>query len=227
MKNNNTIFNQFSEDYDTWYETKMGKFVDEVESEAIFSLLDLPENATILDVGCGTGNFTYKLANMGYNCVGIDIAGNMLKHAKAKQKDKKIKFLEKNAEQTNFEDESFDCIISVTAFEFMPYPDLIYKEMQRLLKPNGSIIIGTIQKGGLWYQLYTSDICKDTAYAKATFLSLEDLKNLDNDQVVDFKECLYLPPTLKEEEYDKQHEEEYKKKEDKGGFVCVKFKKKN
>ena len=227
MKNNNTVFNQFSQDYDVWYQTQMGKFVDTLESETIYSLLNLPKDATILDVGCGTGNFTYKLAAMGYNCIGIDIASNMLTHAKSKQQDETIQFLEMNGENTNFEDASFDCIISVTAFEFMPYPHLVYNEMQRLLKPNGCIIIGTIQKGGTWYQLYTSDTCKDTAYAKATFLSLEDLKNLGKEEVVDFKECLYLPPTLKETDYHKENEEEYKQKQEKGGFVCVKFKKKN
>ncbi|MBA1393781.1 ubiquinone biosynthesis protein UbiE, partial [Lactobacillus sp. XV13L] len=54
------VFNHFFNDYDDWYDTPMGKFVDQVETDALFKLLQPYPNESILEVGCGTGNFVLK-----------------------------------------------------------------------------------------------------------------------------------------------------------------------
>ena len=58
------VFDKKADDYDRWYESKLGKFVDKVETELAFSLLN-PFPNEILDMGCGTGNFSIKLAEKG------------------------------------------------------------------------------------------------------------------------------------------------------------------
>lgn len=223
MINNNTIFDKFSKDYDAWYKTTMGSFVDKEESNALLSLLTKKPKAKVLDIGCGTGNFTYKLHKLDYQVTGIDISKEMLHIAEQKNTTYNIPFHLMNGESLAFDDHTFDAIISVTAFEFMPYPQAIYEEMKRVVKPDGQIIIGTIQQGGSWEQLYTSDICKGTAYESATFKTLEDIVNLDKNHFVEAKECLFLPPTLNEDQYTDTINKEYKSKNVKGGFICVKF----
>ena len=52
--------------YDSWYETKQGRFIDLVETEAAFDWITLSPGAKVLDAGSGTGNFSIKLAEHGY-----------------------------------------------------------------------------------------------------------------------------------------------------------------
>lgn len=223
----NIVFDTFFEDYDSWYTTQMGAFVDELETETAFSLLQPKAGMRILDVGCGTGNFSLKLAQLGARVTGIDIAENMLNQATAKTANTHlpIQFLKGNAAHMPFQSNSFDAVLSMTAFEFIPNPYEVYLEMKRILKPGGIIVIGTIQKGGDWANLYSSDVCKGTAYEYANFLSKADLTALDPACVEATKETLYTPPTLPEHAYTMETENKYQTETQTGGFVCVKFKK--
>ena len=72
------VFDNEAASYDSWYETKLGKFVDEVETECAFSLLSLEKRKRVLDIGCGTGNFSFKLEKMDYRVVGVDVSDQML-----------------------------------------------------------------------------------------------------------------------------------------------------
>ncbi|HLV09456.1 MAG TPA: hypothetical protein VKY40_04540, partial [Halanaerobiales bacterium] len=60
------IFNQQeAQDYDEWYETRAGALIDQLETELVFRLLKPSRGEKILDAGCGTGNFSIKLAKKG------------------------------------------------------------------------------------------------------------------------------------------------------------------
>jgi len=220
-------FDCYYKDYDAWYTTKMGAFVDNVESEAAFALLAPQCGQYILDAGCGTGNFSYKLANMGCNVVGIDVSDKMLGEAQAKSSltHTAPTFKAMDCCCLSFPDNTFDSVISMSAFEFFEKPDVAAAEMMRVLKPGGILVIGVIQQGGLWQQLYTSEPFKDSVYSYASFKSKDDIISLSKEHFAEYRECLYTPPGLDEEEYSCESELLYKEKNDIGGFVCVKFRK--
>ena len=226
---NEIVFDKFYDDYDDWYTTKIGKFVDDLETEVLFKLLKPKMGMKILDLGCGTGNISFKLANLGCDVIGIDISEKMLAQAKSKtvKGSGSVKFLKMNGKNMEFEDNSFDAVISMTAFEFIYNPKIVYNEMKRVVKPSGNIIIGTIQKDGSWEKLYSSDICKGTAYEKAEFKSKDDLINLDKENVIEVEECLYIAPGLEESIYTLENEKLNMLNDDIGGFLCVKYTKKN
>ena len=117
-----SIFDKEALTYDDWYKTKLGSFVDEVETICMFDLLDVPEGSKILDVGCGSGNYSIKLAELGYEVTGVDMSKEMLIKAKEKVDDRNltIEFREMNLYELDFDDESFDAVFSITAFEFIP-----------------------------------------------------------------------------------------------------------
>lgn len=223
------VFNHFYQDYDAWYTTAMGSFVDALESEALFDLLPVTPQMKILDVGCGTGNYSLKMAKMGAQVTGIDIAPNMLAQAKEKAGAdtgaSPVTFAQMEASALAYADNSFDAAISMAAFEFMPDVQRTFQEMLRVVRPGGIIAIGTIQKGGDWYKLYTSPACADTAYAYAHFLTEADLKSLDPAHYRASRQCLYVAPGLAGEAYTKEQETRYKESGKKGGFVCVSFQK--
>jgi len=221
------IFDSCSYEYDEWYKTDMGAFVDKVETEAAFLLLNPKEDEKILDIGCGTGNFSLKLASLECDVAGIDVSEKMLEVAKKKASETgyDICFKNMSGNLMNFNDDTFDKIICMAVFEFVENPEELYSNMLRVLKPNGTIVIGTIQKGGLWEKLYSSEAFKDTIYSYATFKSAEELISLDKDNFSELRECLYIPPGLEEKRYTMENEKEYKASGGIGGFVCVSFKK--
>jgi SAM-dependent methyltransferase len=49
--------------YDRWFSTPLGRLVDKVEKQAIFSLAPEVQGRRILEIGCGTGNFSLALAH--------------------------------------------------------------------------------------------------------------------------------------------------------------------
>lgn len=135
-------------EYDSWYETKMGSFIDEVETKAAFDLFQPQSEEKILDIGCGTGNFSIKLAKRGCKVVGIDISQAMLEEARKKTKKNNldINFQKGNALNLDFADNSFDSVFSMTAIEFIEDLEKAFKEMKRVVKPGGKIMLGTIRK---------------------------------------------------------------------------------
>lgn len=219
------VFNHFYQDYDSWYDTPVGKFFDEVEYEALQQLIEIYPGAKVLEVGCGTGLYSLKITWLGAHLTGIDIAPNMLDQAKAKFQANHLEadFQIMNARSLSFADNSFDRVFSMAAFEFIEDIQAAYNEMYRVTKPGGIIVIGTIQKGSAWQELYTSEIFKDSAFAYANFKTAEYLIALDPKSYHKHQECLFTPPGLDEVEYSHDNELRYQEQGLKGGFVCVQF----
>ena len=78
------FFDEIASSYDGWYETPLGSFADEVEIALAFGLFEVRPGDLILDAGCGTGNFSLKLARKGARVVGVDISPDMLALAREK-----------------------------------------------------------------------------------------------------------------------------------------------
>lgn len=96
----------------------------------------------ILEVGVGTGaNFEYYPMNV--NVTGIDFSPKMLEiaHSKTPKSKAKIKLIEMDIEQMKFPDNSFDIVISSCVFCSVPNPIEGFKEIRRVVKPEGKIIM--------------------------------------------------------------------------------------
>lgn len=222
------VFDKEVNSYDDWYKTKMGSFVDEVETACVFDLFKVQKGMKILDVGCGTGNFSIKLARMGCEVVAIDISKEMLKVAesKAKKENLDIEFHNMDVYNLEFEDNYFDGVISVTAFEFINDPKKAMEEMFRVLKTNGNLLIGTISKDSQWGEMYLSkEFQENSVFKYADFKTLEDLKAFKKDNLIDIRECLFISPNTEEKEISMNKEIELSKKGKKGGFICALWKK--
>jgi ubiquinone/menaquinone biosynthesis C-methylase UbiE len=94
-------------------------------------LISMQPGDRVLEVGCGQGHLTRALAARGIDIIGIDanpraaeVAGNGIVHHMA-------------AEALDFEDETFDFVISVHAIEHIPPLEKALEEMARVLKPGG------------------------------------------------------------------------------------------
>jgi ubiquinone biosynthesis O-methyltransferase len=221
------VFDNEAAAYDKWYETKLGKFVDEVETECAFSLLSLEKGKRVLDIGCGTGNFSFKLAKMGYRVVGVDVSEEMLAIAKkrAAADGLEIEFIVMDAHYLDFANESFDCVFSMAVFEFLEDTEKALEEMVRVSKPDGTIIMGTINRESDWGRLYTSPaFTENTVFKYAKLATPEDIEKLKPGHMIAMKECLFIPPDTDETAITPSMEEKMKG-EKRGGFICVAWRK--
>ncbi len=114
----------------------------------IKSHIDL-QGKNILDVGCGGGILAEELAKENSNVIGIDIADSLIKCAKQHASKQKlvIDYRKTNIELISEEfNEYFDMIACMELLEHSNNPEIILSNCYRLLKPNGIIIISTLNR---------------------------------------------------------------------------------
>jgi len=114
--------------------------------EALVKSLSIKPPIRVLDLGCGDGTTAVPLALLGADVVGIDIAKNLVdagnKRA-AKAGLKRLTFEEGDAcDLQGVNDHSFDLTLSIFGAMFAPRPFEVAKEMVRVTKPGGRIVMG-------------------------------------------------------------------------------------
>ena len=104
----------------------------------------IPQNKKlkILDVGCGTGFFTILLAKQGHEVTGTDLTPEMIERSicLAKEEQADCQFQVMDAENLEFEDETFDLVISRNLTWTLPDVEQAYKEWKRVLKKDGILL---------------------------------------------------------------------------------------
>ncbi len=175
------------ERYDKWYKKPFGKYADRLEKNLVLLFLGNAKGMKILDVGCGTGNYCLLLAKMGAQMTGIDSSRKMISRAKEKAKRQGIqaKFHIGSAESLPFKPKSFDAVISVAACEFFTDMGKAADEMKRVVKGNGKIVIGLINKWSLYCsgKRLISIFKEDSVYKRAKFYSILGLKKIFGGEV--------------------------------------------
>lgn len=114
--------------------------------EAIRWVKELDKKGLALDLGCGEGYHTVDLVNICGDAVGIDI--DKRKIEKAHEYGRPYCFLG-DMHWLPFDDNAFDLIFSHEVIEHCAYPDKVFGEMRRVLKPDGSYVF-TIPLEGHW-----------------------------------------------------------------------------
>jgi ubiquinone/menaquinone biosynthesis C-methylase UbiE len=114
--------------------------------EAVVQSLGITTPMRVLDLGCGDGTTAVPLALLGAEVVGIDIARNLVDagNKRAAQAGlNQLKFQEGDASNLQgIEDHSFDLTLSVFGTMFAPKPFDVAREMVRVTKPGGRIVMG-------------------------------------------------------------------------------------
>lgn len=114
--------------------------------EELVAKLDITRGMKILDLGCGDGTTAIPAAKSGAEVLGVDIARNLVDAGNIRAKKEALtncKFKEGDAcNLSELKDKSFDRVISIFGAMFAPQPFDVAKEMVRVTKPGGKIIMG-------------------------------------------------------------------------------------
>jgi len=152
-----------------YFDTKIDVFAD-MESpfqkyrlSKVLQIYHPSKEERVLDLGCGWGTFTFALAPICKEVVGLDYSAKSVeicrKLAKKHNLDN-IEFVRADASETEQEDNSFDVVIAADLFEHL-YPDISIKtvnEAFRVLKPGGKFVIWTPHRGHFLEILKNHDI---------------------------------------------------------------------
>lgn len=107
-----------------------------------FAVSYLKKGVSLLDIGCGTGYGAAQLGKKGVNVIGIDHDKEAINYAKKRFGNQAI-FKLGIATNLKFSDDSFDTIVSFELIEHLKNPVLFLKEVKRVLKTSGRLILST------------------------------------------------------------------------------------
>lgn len=105
---------------------------------------ELNEASCVLDIGCGTGLFLSENFNEGKTVVGLDFSGDMLFRAKERATD--VFLVSADADCLPFLDGVFDVVFSFTLLQNMPEPERTIREMSRVTRQGGKVIVTALNK---------------------------------------------------------------------------------
>ncbi len=167
---------------------RIAAFEDKWDHARFYSKLVLKQigkdNDRILDIGCGTGEFTLKAAQRANSVVGIDISPKMINEAKRRHYANNITYNVQDFD-TMDEKQQYDCIVSIDAIHHLSLEKALPK-IDKMLKPGGVLVVVDLyERRGLF------DLFLDIIAVPANFI-LNKIKNgsirINEDEINAWKE---------------------------------------
>lgn len=206
-----STFDSCAEDYDRWFDNTEGTILFQTELAAVRSVLhEVP--GPYLEIGVGTGRFARELGIQ----YGIDPAMRMLRIAEARG----IEVQQATGEFLPFGEKIFGGIFILFTLCFVQNPEQVIREAQRVLRKNGGLIIGMLNRESPWGRLYAKK--KEEGhpiYRHAHFFSVPEVSGLIR------KSGLFIEAyasALLQHPSEKPHEEKaYEGALSDAGFLCI------
>ena len=114
--------------------------------DALVKSLGITAGTKVLDLGCGDGTTALPEARLGADVLGVDIAHNLVDAGTRRARDEgltNLRFQEGDAtDLRDLEDESFDLVVSIFGAMFAPKPFDVAREMVRVTRRGGRIVMG-------------------------------------------------------------------------------------
>ena len=138
--------------YAQWRASEIGAITEQLERRLILELVGDVSGCRVLDMGCGDGEFAVELKKRGATLAGIDASAEMIDAARhrAKLQNADIDFQVATAEHLPFPAGQFDVVTAVTILCFVDDAAPVFREIARVLRPGGRLVIGELGKWSTW-----------------------------------------------------------------------------
>jgi len=186
--------------YIAWRATALGTITEAIEQRLILELIDQLASRRVLDVGCGDGALVCAAALRGAQAMGIDPDPAMLGAARshADKAGVRASFFEGRVERLPFPDASFDVVASVTALCFVQDAAGAVREMARVLRPGGRLVLGELGRWSLWAAIRrVRGWLGSATWNAARFRTVSELRALAEQaglSVMVIRSAIYYPP---------------------------------
>ena len=172
--------------YESWYETKKGRYCDKLEKNLILNMLNPKSGESLLDIGCGTGHHLRWLKNFGLKLYGIDNSKAMLDTTR-NNLDREIQLKLGRAEHLPYRDNEFDIATLITSLEFFEHPEGALREALRVSK--NKVFLGVLNKFSFFSlkRRLKGIFLKDLIWKHVKFYSIWQLLKLARDVGVNLK----------------------------------------
>ena len=161
-----TVFNQFAREYDHWFVENSFAYLSEVEAIRRF----IPDTGLGVEIGAGTGRFSIPFGIK----IGIEPSDGMARLAQSRG----LFIIRALAEELPFVDVTIDYVLMVTVICFLTDLPTAIKEIRRVLKPGGRLIIGFIDRESPLGRNYESMKDSSRFYKWATFYSVSQVMDV-------------------------------------------------
>lgn len=173
------------------YDSGLGDYAKIKDNEIILELINKEKGIKVLDIPCGSGRVTKLLLSRGFDVTAADYSEKMLKETEEKIG---IKAIRADIFNTPFKDNEFDLVISLRILFHYPNPEMIIKELCRVTKPKGTIIIDVLNKFSLrhFLSLFLNQPLKKKLY----FFNKKELHKIfkkNNLKILDCRAAYVLP----------------------------------
>jgi SAM-dependent methyltransferase len=138
--------------YARWRASGIGAITEQLQRRLILTLLGDIRGRNVLDIGCGDGDLAVELWRRGAAVTGIDASPQMVEAARAKAKleGADISFMAGDAANIPFDRQRFDVVVAVTILCFVANAAHVFREIARVLRPGGVLVIGELGKWSMW-----------------------------------------------------------------------------
>lgn len=176
-----TVFDRFAREYDHWFVENSFAYLSEVESIRRF----IPDTGLGVEIGAGTGRFSIPFGIK----IGIEPSEGMAWLAQSRG----LFIIRALAEELPFADVTIDYVLMVTVICILTNLPTTIKEIWRVLKPGGRLIIGFIDRESRLCRNYESMKDSSRFYKWATFYSVSQVMDvLTAVGFTDFQVCQTL-----------------------------------
>jgi ubiquinone/menaquinone biosynthesis C-methylase UbiE len=151
------MYDQLADNYDAIYRTPAGEYFMRRKIQTALELAPLPQKSHLLEVGCANGVYTFEMAKLGFQMTGLDLSPECVRAATRQAEAAGltgVNFTEGDAEAlSQFDDDTFDGVVSFSALRYVPRPNLAVREIYRVLRPGGMAVVDFPNKLSPWFTL--------------------------------------------------------------------------
>ena len=186
------IYDEIGKDYDTT------RKADPSILSTLNSLLDVKKGKRYLDVACGTGNYTSEISKLGGKWFAFDNSEEMLFEAKSKSS--QVDWGQFDVAELGYEPDFFDGAICSLAIHHFPVLNEAFREIARVLKSNGKLVIFTAtpdQMKCYWLNHYFPEMMENSCMQMPTLEVINSALTQANFSI-ESTEPFYISPELQD-----------------------------